>query len=581
MSFRFLLVVNTAGGLVVDAVTQWDAGLRDAGMRRQLASRALVLFVAEQTPTMLLPNGGALLGHAFSKDGSRIDDARRFPSFEDAAQTRAHLMKHCWGPYLLVQPDDEHGGITVMREPSPHSDVACFYTLRDGKGFATSDISLPERLGLYRRQVDWDAIRHRLAFPQLKTAHTALAGVHELLPGSALHLKEDHATTRLLWSPWEFVTREARHRDSDEAAADVRSAVSTATKALAGIDRSILLELSGGLDSSIVGVCLRGASTPTVCTSLVTTVPGADERTYAVQIADQLGVELHTGTLHLDSARFDFGVHPQCMTPRVGVLQHAVDEVMLAAAARHGTESFFSGGGGDTIFCALDTAAPAADAIRERGPFAGMAAVRDLATLHQCTLLKAGRLTLRKMRRARYVDRAPDGLFLAPGISVPPTEAHPWSTAPQNALPGDRERIRSLATCQAYRDSLARGESLTMRMPLLAQPAVEACLRTPSWMWIAGGRNRAIARMAFADLLPPDILHRRSKGTFMSYLGAVYRRNRGPMRDFLLQGRLQQEDLLDTKAIAEFMRHDIPEGGHAFTRVFDLCIVENWVRHQP
>lgn len=143
------------------------------------------------------------------------------------------------------------------------------------------------------------------------------------------------------------------------------------------------------------------------------------------------------------------------------------------------------------------------------------------------------------------------------------------------------ERIRGLATCQAYRDSLARGALRPVRMPLLSQPVVEACLRVPTWMWIAGGMNRAVARAAFADVLPAEILHRRSKGTFMSYLGGVYQRNRPAMRDFLLQGRLQQRGLLDVQALDAFMGDVIPEGGHAFTRVFDLCMVENWVRHQP
>ncbi|MEN5118867.1 asparagine synthase-related protein [Luteimonas sp. TWI662] len=581
MSFRFLAVVDPAGGLSAEAVLQWDAALGDAHMHGQLVSATLVVLASERTPSMLLADGSLLLGHVFAKEGLRIQDARQFPAFKDATEARRHLIEQYWGPYLLVQPDDERGGVTVLREPSPHSDVSCFYGLQDGVGFVTSDIALAERIGLYRRQIDWDAILRRLAFPQHKSARTALAGVHELLPGQALRLKGSEATTSQMWTPWAFVTPDARHRNADDAAADVRQAVSTATETLASIDRAILLELSGGLDSSIVGTSLRSTHTPIVCTSLVTTVPGADERAYAVQIADQLGVELHTETLHIDDAQFEFDVHPQCTVPRVGVLQHAVDRVMLAAAARHDIDAFFSGGGGDTIFCALDTAAPAADAMHVLGPAAGMAAVRDLATLHQCTLLKASRLTLRKLRRAAGADRPPDRSFLPPSIDTPHIDPHPWAVAPSDALPGDRERIRSLAICQAYRDSLARGEALTMRMPLLAQPVVEACLRTPSWMWIAGGKNRAVARAAFADRLPPDILHRRSKGTFMSYLGAVYRRNRAPMRDFLLQGRLQQEGLLDTTAIAEFMRHDSPERGEAFTRIFDLCMVENWVRHQP
>lgn len=577
---RYLAIFGPVPGTDENASGARSAELRDIGLRHVSIAPGIALHVGEVTRTLGIPAGGILLGHVFSHDGSPLRQASQLPAFTEAGQVREYLLDQCWGPYLLLQPDPR-GGLTVLREPSPSGDVACFYRLQAGQGFITSDISLAECAGVYRRSIDWDAIVHRLAFPQIKTARTALAGLQELLPGCALHVRDRRHTVQQVWSPWRFVARDARHHTPEQAAADIRRAVVTATQALARVDRSVLLELSGGLDSSIVSASLRGAVADVTCTSLVTTVPGADERQYAAQIADLLGVPLHTETLQLEAARFAFAPHPQCVMPRVGVLQHAVDEVMLAAAARHGANGFFSGGGGDTIFCALDTAAPAADAVRERGVIRGLSAVQDLAALHQCTFWKAGRLTLRKLRRPPAMVRPADRSFLAADMPAMQPNAHPWSDAPPDALPGDVERIRGLATCQAYRDSLARGALRPVRMPLLSQPVVEACLRVPTWMWIAGGVNRAVARAAFADVLPAEILHRRSKGTFMSYLGAVYQRNRPAMRDFLLQGRLQQRGLLDVQALHAFMGDGIPEGGHAFTRVFDLCMVENWVSHQP
>lgn len=576
----YLGFVNGDGRLDDAIVARVEAGARDVGMHPCLVSATLTLFVAKDTPTLRIPGVGTILGHMFSRDGAAVGDATQFPQFAGYAQARRYIIENCWGPYLLVQPEVEDGGLTVLREPSPSGDAPCFYSLRHGTGFITSDISLPIRFGLYQRRIDWDIVCHRLLYPQLKTTRTALADVRELLPGCSLRLLRSGMAIDQEWSPWNFVAPGSRHNDAHEAAADIRNAVSSAVRALASMEQAILLEISGGLDSSIVGACLGGSNARVVCTTLVTTVPGADERHYAVQIADQLGVELHTGTLQFDDARHDFALPAQCMAPRIGALQHAVDDVMLAAADRHGIESFFSGGGGDTVFCHLETAAPAADAFRERGLAAGLSAVQDLSTLHQCTFWKAGRLALRKMLRPPSMTRAPDSSFLGKTTAGTPPDEHPWSAAPPDALPGDRERIRGLATCQVYRDSLARGMQRTMRMPLLSQPVVEACLRTPSWMWTSGGRNRAVARAAFADLLPPDILNRRSKGTFMSYLGAVYRRNKDQMRDYLLHGQLQERGLLDTDALRDFLQHDLPQRGRSFTRIFDICMVENWVRHQ-
>lgn len=117
-------------------------------------------------------------------------------------------------------------------------------------------------------------------------------------------------------------------------------------------------------------------------------------------------------------------------------------------------------------------------------------------------------------------------------------------------------------------------------LPLLSQPVVEACLRVPTWMWIAEGRNRSVARAAFADVLPSVILNRRSKGSYLGFFAAVYKRGRMQMLDLLATGHLRARGLLDIKAIEYVVRNDLPPNESSFVRIFDLCMVENWLRHQ-
>jgi len=120
-----------------------------------------------------------------------------------------------------------------------------------------------------------------------------------------------------------------------------------------------------------------------------------------------------------------------------------------------------------------------------------------------------------------------------------------------------------------------------MRMPLLSQPVMEACLKAPSWMWFDGGRNRALARSAFAELLPQEILDRGSKGTFVNYTAAIYRRNVKPLRDFLLTGHLQSRGLINADVLKLFFQTELRPRDQSFMRIFDLAMIENWVRHQP
>jgi len=445
---------------------------------------------------------------------------------------------------------------------------------------STVPFDLAVELGLYRREVNWQAVAHSLNFPYLKTARTALRHVSELLAGCTLTRRGSDVSIRSAWSPWRFVERGTRHEDPRAAAQDVRAAVSSAIRALSTVDDRFVVELSGGLDSSIVATCLHDASLhPNFCT-LVMPVAGTDERPYARLVTDALGQELFPVEVGFDHVHFEFPVPRSSVIPAVGILQNAVNEAWEATGARHGLHSFFSGGGGDTVFCYLKTAAPAADACMERGVKAGIAAIGDLAALHQCTVFKAGRLTLKKLMQRPRIAWKEDRTLLNPSCVTTVSEHHPWMSAPSNALPGDREKIHDLIGTQLFRDATPRGAGRSMHFPLLSQPVMEACLKVPTWMWIADGRNRAIARQAFADRLPHDILYRRSKGSYTGYMAAVYTRNKPKMREFLEAGQLCAHDLLDRSALANFFARELAPRDLSFLRIFDLCAAENWARQQ-
>jgi asparagine synthase (glutamine-hydrolysing) len=240
----------------------------------------------------------------------------------------------------------------------------------------------------------------------------------------------------------------------------------------------------------------------------------------------------------------------------------------------------FSGGGGDTIFCYLGNASPAADAFLERGLAAGFSAIQELSELHQCTFWKAAQLTLNKLVRPPKAPYQADRSLLNSTLVSVPADEHPWFAAPPGALPGDRERIQYLAGTQLYRHGMWRGAARDLRLPLLSQPVTQACLGVPSWMWIAGGRNRSVARAAFSDRLPERVLNRKSKGDFAQYLGAAYRRNKDRMRDFLLEGELQGRGLLAPDDLKDSFQRRMSPRDQSFFRILDLCMIENWIRHQ-
>ena len=579
MGYRYLLLLGERGAASRDDATEMAMQLRAMGLQRRESCAGATLFASPQTPTLHVPGGGVVIGHVFLADGTPLQEQSALMASLDAGNDGSWLSEQFWGEYLLIRPTrDDASGLCITRDPS--GGVACIHSVSEGTGFVTSDISIATHLKLCERHVDWDFIAHFLAYTYVKCERTGLSRIRELLPGCTLHVHGRGTTTNRTWSPWEFVASARRHDRIEDAAIDLRTVVERTVKAWAGVDGSALVELSGGLDSSIVAACLKGSSARVCCVTLLPALPGADERIYAEPVASGLGTELRVEALDVDSARFDAPVPKWCVTPGIGPLQHAVDGIMEGVAARELFDCLYSGGGGDTVFGFLAGAAPAADAFRERGLVAGIRTVAQLSELHQCTFWLAARLAFLKLARPGRRHSPANGKLLNPSMVPESPDPHPWLESPPAALPGDLERIEGLAGTQLFRDAVPRGMHRWFRLPLLSQPVLETCLSIPSWMWVEGGRNRAVARLAFSDTLPPRVLYRRSKGNFSQYNGAVYRRNKDAMREFLLDGELRSRNLLDAEAVSEFFDRPLVPRDRSFMRVVDLCRAENWVRHQ-
>lgn len=579
MGCRYIILLGECGAAAKEdaSVIAWQ--LRAMGLQRRLSCGPVTVFTSPGAPTFQIPGGGMVIGHVFLPNGTLIRDPEAASPALGASNSAAWLSTHCWGEYLLVRPSPGTASrLRITRDPS--GGVACVYCVTDGTGFVTSDISIATGLGLYRRRIDWDSVAHFLAYTYVKSERTTLADVRELLPGCSLVVHDPGTSIVRDWSPWDFVAPANRHTNIEDAATAVRTVVEQTVKAWARVDGSALVELSGGLDSSIVATCLRDTPARVHCVTLLPELPGADERFYARAVADGLGVALRVEGLAVDSARFDAPVPAWCVTPGIGPLQHAVDAIMESVAARDGVDCFYSGGGGDTVFGFLSGAAPAADAFQERGFRTGIRTIAELAQLHQCSFWLAAKLALLKLAKPDRRHKRPNGDLLGPSVAPESPDLHPWLEGPGDALTGDRERIEGLAGTQLFRDAVPRGVLHWLRLPLLCQPIMETCLSIPSWMWIEGGRNRAVARLAFSDSLPANVLHRRSKGNFSQYNGAVYRRNKDAMRKFLLDGMLASRDLLDTQAVSDLLDRPLVLRDRSYARIVDLCRTENWLRHQ-
>lgn len=113
--------------------------------------------------------------------------------------------------------------------------------------------------------------------------------------------------------------------------------------------------------------------------------------------------------------------------------------------------------------------------------------------------------------------------------------------------------------------------------PLLSQPILELCLSIPTWQWVRGGRDRAVARAAFAGVLPELLLDRTTKGSPSGFIRRVYETQGEAARGMLAGGTLVEAGLLDPAWLARAADGEWRDDGRHL-RILSFAAAEAWVR---
>lgn len=561
---RFLAILDPSRSGKAAEFAAAAAGLAEFDLTS--TTDRLKLFIAGGTSMRILDDGAILIGRAFSKQGIPV---------RSGPHGRI-LVEALWGDYVCLIEDPESASVQIVRAPS--GGVHAYRVRRDEVTLIASHIDLLRDVGAIEYAVDWQFAAHHLAFLHLRGSATGIAGIDEIFPGDCV--TEDAAGSRRtgLWSPWTFARADDRILTLESAAAHVADAVITAVASLASPDDRVLLELSGGLDSSIVAAAIAKAGRSARAVNLVTPGPEGDERYYARLVADHCGIPLAEFRIDAD---IDLTA-PAALTarPALPAMLGPVDAFFGAAARDNDAAAFISGTGGDSVFSSLASATPAIDLLKAKGPGSGIfRVVRDIAGVHDTNVWRVWAIMLGQLRRGPPMLRWKRNTRFLRADRLPETPSdHPWLDEPSDALPGKRAHIRAIMAAYAHLDDYGRHQTAPSIYPLLAQPVVEACLRVPSWLWVSGGLNRAAARAAFADLLPRTVIERRTKGAMDAYCARTFETNRARLKPFLLDGCLADAGLLDREAIESYLSEPIGARDARFYHLLPIADMEAWAR---
>jgi asparagine synthase (glutamine-hydrolysing) len=114
--------------------------------------------------------------------------------------------------------------------------------------------------------------------------------------------------------------------------------------------------------------------------------------------------------------------------------------------------------------------------------------------------------------------------------------------------------------------------------PLTSQPLLELCLRIPTFILASGAEDRSLARRAFSQDVPANILARRSKGSIEAFIRQTILNNVRFVRGMLLDGVLVRENLLDRQRLEVALSGRPERIAGAPACLFDFLGIEAWAR---
>lgn len=532
-----------------------------------------------------LTDGGVVLGCLFRSGRSGVSSGEA-GRLTDAELTRIHqsrgrsLADQYWGRYVAFVRASRSRW-QVLRDPT--GGMPCFFLSIDGLTAVFSHMEDGLAIATASLSIDWNHIRGYLQFNRLVSSTTGFREVTQVLAGECVEIGEDTPTREFYWHPVRVVQRGPSLADPDKARRVMRDTVVDTIHCWASLYERILHELSGGLDSSIVVSCLASARPrpDTMCFNLYTETPEGDERVFARAAAARAGFPLSETRLRPSAKPLSRMLSASNIaSPAFATFQSESEEIRARLAADQNIEAIFSGQGGDHLFLHRATGLIVADYFRQYG--LGRGILRCALGYAQLTGSPLSSI-LRSAVRHEFLRRGYDPYaalvepFAFAGDSQMDLSVirHQWINDAACVPVGKQLQIFDLIDTQYFYMRTCRYADLVH--PLISQPIMECCMCIPTYVLTQGGVDRGLTRSAFSTEVPAEILARTSKGGTTSYHYNTIVSSASFLREFLLDGALVREGVIDKARLEAGLSDASLIRGHNLDAIIKTVLAEAWV----
>jgi asparagine synthase (glutamine-hydrolysing) len=500
------------------------------------------------------------------------------------------LIKKYWGNYLALWRNPETREATVLRDPC--GAVPCFMTRQQGVELLFAHMEDVADLPGLSFTVDWEYLKAYLLFNYFVTEHTGFNEVKELLGGERSEYRGSAERQRSwAWNGAEIAAAPSK-QSFDDAKAELRATVTDCFTAWGKEYRNIALQMSGGLDSSILANLLRRVSDAQIH-GLHHLGPGYERKDVreARLAAAHAGIALTE--LPVDSHTNDLGCMfeaPRLARPTGEVMLFNIREHLVETCARVGADCLMAGHGADNLLLQRGIAQHMlTDYVRLNGlrrdfwRIAYGAAVLRLVpiwrVLHDVLnveilhaswqpfpFLDQERIMRHRLLNQEAIDSISDGY-----------KFHPWFASASKLPRGKADHLRNIIALSNYHHVCGDCLERDVLMPYVSQPIAEFALRTPTYVLVREGFDRALERAAFGDLIPNAIARRTQKGTYAIGQLESKSRNITLLRGLILDGEIIDRGWLDKgKTEQALTREHLVHGGAQFF-IDNIVACEAWL----
>ncbi|HCL3339809.1 TPA: hypothetical protein N2A33_003823 [Pseudomonas aeruginosa] len=538
-----------------------------------------------------------ILGKIFPKSFADGEVPKPASFDEGAAQAVCEkqgrrLVQQYWGRYVAFGHDAATGSWFALRDPT--AELPCFITVVGSLTIVFSNMEDCLKLQLRNFSIRWSYLAYSLLFPFREMGQTGFEEVDALEGGEGITIQGGKPVARQCH--WDVVKEAAEQpiTSLNDAVQLARSTLLGCIGALASQHDQVQLQLSGGLDSSIIlAGLLHAPSGPRVqCVHHYDSGIGANERDFA-----RLAVAGACASSGRSCEFIEYERAPHCALedlmafPVTARPAHCSGYLLHRRSDLHKDLSQelvqFNGVGGDAVFLRFKGNAPAIDYAWQHGldrtflrvafetaqsgdSFYGV--VKD--ALRYGIFKKPPRINENWGNPCEWVQLEPSAHFTPQPAWMRHAISHGHRVSPHKMAHISR-MVFPVSVLDPF-EGAGRWHGVS---PISAQPVVELFARIPLHLLMADAEDRTVARRAFEGLLPHAVLSRKVKSYLDDHSVAVIRHHRDFIRSLLVDGQLAGRGWIDSKlADAGICRVSLDHSKQALGIFGPQLNIEAWLR---